>query len=451
MNNLKMRRGGRQHLIKTFNANVDMRFDDAVLPEGSASRIVNFNVRSGALTDGYGIEQTELFGERTGKSVWRFTRYDYDKEEYVDCDMYCDEAGKVHYNYGDGWHTLDGVEFSSTPAAVEYRLYGDDCVLMTSPADKMCVWDGVNSVRRITDSPLISSMTMHYERMFATTSGEQCAVYFSDDLDPTNWNDTALSEGGYIQLLDERGRLIKVVDFLNYVYIFREYGISRLTAYSAQEDFSVVNLYVAGGKIYGGSVCPCGDVVMMLDSDGLHSFDGYSVSNKLKAVRFLPSPNASAVFSEGKYYLAACTENEGENDTLVVYDLNANAFTLSRLFVKRLCKLGDEVYAIMHDGRIGRVTECGECFGEPLVKVWESGDMDLQSPDKKTISAVTLRSDGDMTLTIITDGKEKDYEIRGDGGVTRIKPTAAGKTIAFRITSTDKSARIRRLGYLIRS
>lgn len=451
MNNLKMPRGGSRHLIKNFNANVDMRFDDAVLPESAASKIVNFNVRSGALTDGYGIEKTELFGDRTAVSAWRFTRYDYDREEYVDCNMYCDEDGKVHYNYGDGWHTLEGAEFTSPPEAIAYRLYGDDSVLMTSPTDKMCVWDGVNGARRITDSPYITSMSMHYERMFATTTGEQSAVYFSDDLDPTNWNDSALSEGGYIQLLDERGRLVKVEDFLNYVYIFREYGISRLTAYSSQEDFYVVNLYVAGGRIYGGSVCPCGDVVMMLGSDGLHSFDGYSVANRLKAVKFLPSPGASAVFADGKYYLAACTETEGENDTLVVYDLNSNTFTLSRLPVKRLCKLGDAVYAVTHDGRIGKVTECGEYFGEPLEKVWESGELDLQLPDKKTVASITLRTSGDITLTVITDGKPKEYGIKGREGITRIKPTASGKTIAFRITSTDKKARIRRLGYLIRS
>lgn len=450
MNNIKMPRGGSRHLIKNFGANVDMRFDDAVLPEGSAARIANFNVSSGALTDGYGVERTELFGDRKVQSAWRFTRYDYDREEYEVCDMYCDEDGQVHYNYGDGWHLLEGAEFTSPPSAIEYRLYGDDSVLMTSPTDKMCVWDGVGSVRRIKDSPYITSMSMHYERMFATTSGEQSAVYFSDDLDPTNWNDSALAEGGYIQLLDERGRLIKVEDFLNYVYIFREYGISRLTAYSSQEDFYVVNLYVAGGRIYGGSVCPCGDVVMLLGSDGLHSFDGYSVANRLKAVKFLPSPGASAVFLGGKYYLAACTEKEGDNDTLVVYDLNANTFTLSHLPIKRLCRLGDEVYAVAYDGRIGKVRECAEFFGEPLVKVWESGDLDFQISDKKTVSAISLRTSGDITLTVISDGKEKDYEING-GGVVRIKPTTSCKTVAFRIKSAKKGANISRLGYVIRS
>lgn len=55
-------------------------------------------------------------------------------------------------------------------------------------------------------------MTMHYERLFATTSTDKYTLYFSDDLDPTNWNEN-ITEGGFIQMLDERGELLKVISF----------------------------------------------------------------------------------------------------------------------------------------------------------------------------------------------------------------------------------------------
>ena len=448
INGIKLPRGGSRRGVGNFTANADMRFDEAVLSEGTASRIYNFDVTSGALTDGYGLESSPLFDGLRALSAWRFTRYDYDAEAYKTCDMYCDLSGGVHYNYGDGWRALAGVKFTSPPAAVGYRLYGDDSVLMTSPTDKMCVWDGVSAPRRVDDSPFITSMAMHYERMFATTTGESNAVYFSDDLDPTNWNDSDLTEGGYIRLLDERGRLLKVVDFLNYVYVFREYGISRLTAYAAQEDFSVVNLYVAGGGIYGGSVCACGDRVLLLASDGLHSFDGYSVTRKLKAVEFAPSPHASAVFADGKYYLAACTEGGGENDTLIVYDLAAGTFALSRLKIARLLSLAGEVFAVTADGRIGKVSECGALFGVPLEKVWESGALDFGTPAKKTVREVTVISDGNAELTVTADGHARTFAV--GGGATRVKPTICGRTVSFKLRSTETGARIVRLAYLLR-
>lgn len=450
MNGLRMPGGGVRRTVNNFTANADMRFDEAVLADGTAARVVNFDVTDGALTDGYGIESSPRFEGITGMSLWRFTRYDYDAGGYVSCDMYCGEDGKVYYDYGDGWQELPGVTFTSAPSAVGYRLYGDDSILMTSPTDKMYVWDGVGAPRKV-DSPYITSMVLHYERMFATVAGESNAVYFSDDLDPTNWNDTDLTEGGFIQLLDERGKLLKVVDFINYVYVFREYGISRLTAYADQRDFNAVNLYVAGGKIYEGGVCACGDTIMLTGADGLYAFDGYSATRKLRAVKFKPSPHASAVYSDGKYYLAACVDSDdGVNDSLVVYDLSEGTFSLSSLPVKRLCKLDGEVFAVTHDGLIGKVSKCGALFGEALVKVWESGVSDFGSPDIKTVSEITLRTDGDITVTVECDGKARNYNVSGGGGVKRFRPAVSGKTVRIKISSQTAGARISRLSCLIR-
>lgn len=452
MKALRMPGGGVRRTINNFTANVDMRFDEAVLAEGTAARVLNFDVTDGALTDGYGIESSPRFEGKSGLSLWRFTRYDPDAEKYVACDMYCDTAGKVHYNDGTGWKELYGVTFTSAPSAVGYRLYGDDSILMTSPTDKMYVWDGVSAPRRVDDSPYITSMVLHYERMFATTAGESNAVYFSDDLDPTNWNDTDLTEGGFIQLLDERGKLLKVVDFINYVYVFREYGISRLTAYADQEDFNAVNLYVAGGKIYEGGVCACGDIIMLTGADGLYSFDGYSATRKLRAMKFKASPEASAVYSDGKYYLAACVDGDGGvNDSLVVYDISEGTFSVSSLPVKRLCKLDGEVFAVLYDGRIGKVNKCGALFGEPLGKLWESGVSDFGTPDIKTVSEITLRTDGAITVTVECDGKAREFAVSGGEGIKRFRPGISGRTIRFRISSQEAGTRVARFACLLRS
>ncbi len=449
MNRITMPRGGRRSLVRSFAANADMRFDDAVLAEGSAARISGFDVRSGALTDGYGVEESAEFGNRKGRTVWQFTRYDREAGEYKTHDMYCDVNGYVLVDLGKGFESLGGANFETVPNVVSYRLYGEDSLIMTSSKDKMFVWDGVSDYARcIVDSPYITSMAMHYERMFATTAGESNAVYFSDDLDPTNWNDSSLTEGGYIMLLDERGKLLKVADFLNYVYIFREYGISRLTAYADQTDFSVVNLYVGGGRIYEGSVCPCGDTVMMLASDGLYSFDGYDVTRRLKAVKFAPSPNASGVFSDGKYYLVANTTEGGENDTLVVYDMSGGTFSMSRLNIKRLCKFGSRVFAIMDDDRIGEVTKCAAVFGRPLEKVWESGELDFSSPFVKTLSFVSVRSDGNASFTVEADGRARTFALVR--GTNVIKPTLGGRTFRMKITSDEPNAGIARLSYRVR-
>lgn len=451
MNEVRMPGGGARRLIGRFEG-PEMRVWEGALPEGGAARVLGFDTSDGALTDGYGLEEG-LFAGRDVWSAWRFVRYDYDEEKYVDIVMYCGADGKVRYSEAGGAFTeLAGATFTSPPSAVVYRLYGDDSVLMFSATDRMAVWNGVDEVRRVDDSPLMTSVALHYERMFATAAGEANAVYFSDDLDPTNWDASDLEAGGFIQLLDERGRLLKVVDFLNYVYVFREHGISRVTAYASQEDFSVANLYIAGGRIYEGSVCACGDVVMMLASDGLWSFDGYSASARLSSVRFRPSPSASALFSNGKYYLAACTESEdGSNDTLVVYDVRSGDYTLSRVALDRLCAVGDDVYGVTPEGRAGKVTACGALFGTPMDKLWESGTTDMDMPGRrKTVSSIALRTAGDVTLTVETEEGERSWNIRGGDAPVRVRTCVAGEVFRFRIRSSSPGARVGRLSYTVR-
>lgn len=451
MSYVKIKSGGRRHMVGSFAAGADMRFDEGVTPEGYAVTCKNYKFDSGALTDGYGLETDSLYDGFSVWSVWDFERYDFNAGGYVTIKMLCDSRGQVWHN-SDGWVKLPGAVFTSPPDALVYRLYGDDTVIMTTATDDMIVWKGVGAPQVIENSPRVTSFAMHYERMFATTAGEQNAVCYSDDLDPTNWNET-LSEGGYIQLLDERGKLLKVVDFLNYVYIFREYGISRLSAYADQQDFQVVNLYVAGGRITPGSVCQCGGNVMLLGSDGLYCFDGYDMSRRLKNICFEPSPAASAVYADNKYYLAARVKgfggNEGENNALVVYDLSGGGYSVSGLNLTRLMTADHGVYALTGDGLLGKVTDCGALFGHVFWKDWASGYSDFGSPGKKTLKELTVITEKLLVLTVTADGETHNYVIEGGGLPTRIKPCIAAHRFGFRLTSTLKGANVKRLSYVL--
>lgn len=455
MNYIKMKTGGTRRTVGSFAGGADMRFDEGVIGEGYGVRCENFKFDSGALVDGCGIDSAPLYDGFGVWSVWDFTRYDFDARQYVTVKMMCDRLGRVWRYDGGAWVRLTGVLFTSPPDALVYRLYGEDTVIMTSDTDGMVIWNGTGEPVAAADSPRITSFTMHYERMFATTAGEQNAVYFSDDLDPTNWNET-LTEGGFIQLLDERGKLLKVVDFLNYVYIFREYGISRLSAYGDQQDFYVANLYVSGGKLYGGSVAQCGGVVMLLGSDGLYSFDGYDMTRRLKSVCFEQSPGACAAYHNGKYYLAARVRDfggsEGANNALVIYDITGGGYSVAKMPVTRLMTTEDGIFALTASGQLGQITDSGMIFGQMLEKVWESGYHDFGTPDKKTLKEISVVSEKMVILAIIADGKTRSYFMvpDGSGKPIRLKANIAGHRFKFRLTSHLKGANIKRLSYVLR-
>ena len=105
----------------------------------------------------------------------------------------------------------------------------------------------------------------------------------------------------------------------------------------------------------------------------------------------------------------------------------------------------------MSDGRAGKVSKCGKLFGAPLVKVWESGVSDFGSPDVKTVSEITLRTDGDITVTVECDGKARDFAVSGGAGIKRFRPGVSGRTIRLRVISQSAGARVVRLSCLLRS
>ena len=117
-------------------------------------------------------------------------------------------------------------------------------------------------------------MCVHGERLFLTDSSNHNSLWFSDDFDPTNWN-VSLSEAGFIDMIGEKGRLLKVISFGGYIYVFRSYGITRVTAYGNQKSFSVADLFVSSGKIRGESITVCGDCVLFFASDGYTVSTGF--------------------------------------------------------------------------------------------------------------------------------------------------------------------------------
>ncbi|HBP43817.1 MAG TPA: hypothetical protein DD621_04030, partial [Clostridiales bacterium] len=218
-----------------------------------------------------------------------------------------------NFYYYDICHTSDyikqinGINLTDIPNIVNYNLNGVDSILICS-TQGMYFWDQTkNTATKVGNAPKIKSMCLHYERLFATVDSDRNEIWFSDDLDPTNWN-VSIEEAGFIKFNDDRGVVNKVVSFNDYVYVFREYGISRITAYAQQSEFNVAQLFVSSGKIYGNSVCVCGDKILMLTANGIYAFDGYNTTKiNLNIDNLLDNTqniNCQSCYCNGKYYLA---------------------------------------------------------------------------------------------------------------------------------------------------
>ncbi len=434
---------------------VDIKHDESVIDFSVASKCYNFDTTSGSLREGYGIKTHERVPDKaTRYFVYRY--YSETAGEYVDQYIFQEPTGILWFfdTVKNRTLPLSGFAYAATEA-INYRLNSKDTLLLSSAGRGLVTWDG--SKVREHATPEISSMALHYERLFITSPTEPTKVFFSDDLDPTNWNFGA-NEGGFIELLDERGALNKVVSFINYLYIFREHGISRVTASGSQDEFAVNNLFVATGRIYPESIAKCGGVIVFAASDGLYRFDGYDCSKILTNLDGLivGARRASAYF-DGKYYLSCTMDFRDDekvgceaDDThvsngLLVYDVATGEYSMSRgldIEYMNVCTFCGEDFLMARDGaHSGVIARCGKRFDAPLEKYWQSPESDFGASDKtKVLREVYTYSDVDHTVGV-RGKKKKTVEVRA--GMRRLRFNANAKTLSLSVSTTADECNIR--------
>ena len=432
---------------------MDVKHDQSVLKFNTAARCYNFDFSSGALRAGYGTEINPVVPEEAQR-YWIYRYYSDKTEGYVDQYVYQDKYGRLKLFDGITKEILfiSGRAFAPMQA-LNYRLNGKDVLLLSCEEQKLMSWNG-SRLNEYEDSPLISSMALHYERLFVTSPTEPTKVFFSDDLDPTNW---AISgeEGGFIELLDERGELVSVQSFGNYLYIFREHGISRVTAFGDQSEFSVVNLFVTAGRIFPTSISKCGSGIMFLASDGLYMFDGYDCTRVFTNLDGLivPDDNCAAVFFNGKYYLSCamnfcdgrtvgCEAGEHNVNGLLICDVATGEYSVTRgvdISFMNACTFLGEDFLMCCDGGVGCViTRCGGRRGVPLDRLWQSPETDFSAPDlTKSVRELYIKTQTPCVVTLRSDRKTKRIEVKSGDRRVRVNFNAKRLSLAVETDGAD--------------
>ena len=485
--------------LSDFEGGLNLKKDENLLPIKYAFTTYNFSHDNGALTKGLGIadfastlygqggvsEDAEVALSNIGSIIGSFhaKKYDFDNSKRTDKLMFMSADKVLHYLPIDkeeidpntsGVETIPNLIFSEKPVAINYRLNGQDCTIFSSASDPMIVWGLTDSIIKVADAPHISSMALHYERLFATVDGEQSSIWFSDDLDPTNWS-VSLTEAGFIEMLDERGALKKVISFNDYVYIFRDYGITRLSAYADQTTFSVAQLFIASGKIYPNTVVLCGDVVLFLASDGLYRFDGLNCTKIMTNIEngFIGKNNASAVagYFENKYYLAFnfaffddSFENEEDATNNCLIEINLD--TMQAIFLRGadiidintvLCdnfngvvvcakKFGETSY------KLGVIDHSGKIFGSTTHKVWITPQTDLGYPQrKKCVRNFFITSKTDMNIVVKDEeNNETSIFVSGSAKPSTISTRIFGTKFSFEFSCDEDECNISNPNILIK-
>ncbi len=403
---------------------------------------------------------------------WVYRRIDYTTGLRDDRLVIVDVLGNLYQKklYSDEGLVNTG-KFNDNTINIEglnYCYNGDDVMLFSTGDEKLYILNDA-TLTHIDNVPKLSSLCIHNERVFATISGEKNAVWFSEDFNPANWN-VSLDEGGFIEFRDEGGSVNKVVSFLDYVYIFRDFSIHKLSAYGAQEDFILSRVYLNAGRIYPQTIAVCGDFIIFLTDSGLFKFNGYDISPLLTDIKELFDKgkymvNNVACYHNGNYYLSTNFTLPGESysymgylipelSSVLSYNVFDNDFTITRgVDVRRFMPVELDnmnlLFALAnHDdqSRYKVVVRCDEnkYYDHILEKKWSTPYTDLGKPENiKRISSFLISGKGNITVTVNMDGQTKEMEITLiEGKPFSMKMNNKFSKISFTFTSRDNDFKI---------
>ncbi len=351
----------------------------------------------------------------------------------------------------DVWYQLEGLKIRGDADAVNYNYEGEDVLILLASGSYTYVINDTR-VMYFSKAPKFSSLAVHNERVYGSVSGNKTQLWFSDDFDPSNWN-VSETEAGYINFADEYGEILKIVSFSNYLYVFREYAIFRLTAYGDQSDFLLKKAFSDTSRIYKDTIVLAGDKIMFCAENGVFAFDGYNLTRVGREIPQVKNKNAMrAGYLDDIYYIACNIEELGgeENNALVFYDMkNDSVSILSDVAIGGLCPIkvhngSDMLCTFLDDNknRIGMASKSGCVLGKVTRKVYKSPIGTVQSPYMKVVRSVSVLSKYPIKIRAILDGKSCEKQIGGSEKMQIVGIEKCASVVSFEIESDVQNAYI---------
>lgn len=455
-------------LFDSFQTNLNTDENANILDENQTNLSYNFSTNFGFLQCGYGFSELSLpqtIGATTTRDIefyksaqilgiWHFRLHNSEgkKDErliwfnndgtfsYCSVFSYDPSSYQIFLDH-DLPHKPVGLNLTIDDTNIMFFSFTDGYVKITSSQKIMDIESPHSKIER---------MCRAYDGIYIITEYEPQKIYYSEAInDLADW----ISVSNSITLDDERGDCQQLVNFNDYLYVFREYGITKISKYTTKGDYSITNLFLTTAKIYPDTVVKCGDSIIFMAMDGLYNFNGNSTKkydfNITKLLDGTYNEKATACYLDGKYFVA-CRMNfdDGEivgcescesgftNNALLVLDTETNNLSVMRgVDISSLLSLNSSSVSTVlacfngqYCTKIGMLNTSGQVFGEFLPSYWRSVISDLDMPEKnKIIKDVFIKADDACMLTIKTDKEEKSFSVAGGRSTQKIRVNTKGK------------------------
>lgn len=413
----------------------------------------------------HGFDLSEI---STIKNIYLHRRYSTDYQTYrynlymIDDNNYLYKIFLIDPYFGTVM--LDNKKLKEYPSLMlPYRIENEDCALFFTQQGML--FSSNTAEYTVTNMPAMISCVVHYDNFFGITTKDRNVLVYTKNLNLTTWTD---SESSTIEFMDNRGAFTKLVSFNDYVYLFREYGITKISVYTSKSEFSFTHLYTSTSKIYEESICVCGEKVLFLTRDGLYSFNGSSVdkvgSRFDEYLKDFDNTNVTSACLDGKYYV--CTRcNFDDDDTVgcenqnhvnnVMFALDVETFDLMLyrgVDVKTLIAVRTPVYSKLlacfngdNHKRVGQLDLNGSTFETINQKAWKSQETDLGYAEKtKRIKEFSVVCKYPIDVEIISEQDSVLLHFLGSEKSQKMPVNICGKTFKFNFITTQQYCNVKK-------
>ena len=346
------------------------------------------------------------------------------------------------------WQKVPNLKLTGKDVqAINYNFNDNDMILFCSYDTPLFILDDMTPLYSAS-APHFSCFEIHSERLFGGVNGARPKLWFSDDYDPFNWKVSA-EEAGYIAFDDNFGDILKVMSFLGYLYIFREYGIFRLTAFGKQSEFSLKRVYADTERIFKNSIAFTGGRIIFIAGGKLYDFDGYNVRRIATNLPEIDETDDMSATYQGGIYWLSCRFKGSEGMRIVRYEPAKDAFSyITGVEAADLLtvKTGgmERVYLAFKDAdnavKLGIMSESGMIMGKPSKKEYKYEPSTLGTANQKTVRRVSVVAYEPLTLTVIADDREFSFDVKASEFVQRFFVDAKGRKIGLALASDKTKA-----------
>lgn len=471
-NNIKTKKGVRKTIsFNNFSENIDAK--------NKTIMSYNYKNQSGLLETGIGFETLalpiadgssqkrviQIFNETEIRKIWHYKYYDHINKRTVNKILFYNIDGRlsvfVLFSYDDWTYIIDNIEpFNAVPLGLNYCIEGEDFMLFFND-DGLCIYSTHRFPIFNENCPKLVSFCKIYDYLFLIPEGDRNSILYTSNLSLLALNSNTLNS---LDLTGDCGRLNALINLDDYLFIFRDYGISKLSKYGSSENFSISDLYFSSTRIFGETVIVCGDIIVFFSQDGIYSFNGSTVTqfdlNLESLLENTVNEFASACYFKGKYYLACrlnfnddkrvgCENTEDyKNNAIIILDIKNKSFNITRgIDISSLLSLNsgslNTILATFygeHSRKIGILNDCGQLFGTDLNAEWRSSILNLNQPEKlKIIKQIIIQTKYHCVIKIKSDLEEKNIIVQGSNKVKVVNTSIRAKSFQVIISSVGKS------------